>query len=75
MTLQAILGQVPFEGKLTVSVWSSDWEEEVVRESREVDRWHDIGVFSEEVLKHRLAPVKVVFTLGSDIVIECKLKK
>ena len=74
MTLQAILGQVPFEGKLTISVWSADWEE-LVRESREVNRWHDIGIFSDEVLKYRLAPVKMVFPLCGEIVIECKERK
>ena len=76
MTLQAILGQVPFCGRVTVSVWSADYEDELVRETKEVEPWHTIAHFSEEVNRYRLAPVKMVFTNGaSDIVIECKLKK
>lgn len=75
MTLQSILNNLPLNDYVTVSVWDHDEETELVRETKLMSKWNGIGIFSEKVLAHRLAPVRFIYSMNSEIIIECRERK
>lgn len=75
MTLQSILNTLPLNDHVTISVWDTHDEEELIRVTKLVGPQNTIHIFGDEVLTHRLARVRYIYTNGDPmqgIIIECK---
>lgn len=75
MTLQSLINNVPFEDKVTISVWSADWDEELVRESAVTECGHLGNLQYIAYYYNTKAKVTRIFHTDDGITIECKLKK
>lgn len=76
MTLQSLINNVPFEDKVTISIWSADWDEELERETAVTECGH-LGSLKTiaEAYNNRVKVVRVFSVYDGGITIECKLKK